>query len=240
MSRLGTSGGTIRLCRELGALGPRRLAWACCSGTLAAGCAIGLLGTSGWLITRASLRPPVLSLSIAIGAVQAFAIGRGVTRYLERLAVHDVSLSALGRLRLLLYDTLEPLVPGALGPGRSGSVLSAFVNDCETVVDALAKVLGAGIDFVSSVLLGMLLAFFLDPANRQESIDILQKAGNLDQQEVIESYDFAKRINFFDTTGKVSPVLLGNLMKVLIAMGELKAPIPMDKIALQGVTQVGD
>jgi thiol reductant ABC exporter CydC subunit len=163
MSRLGTSGGTIRLCRELGALGPRRLAWACCSGTLAAGCAIGLLGTSGWLITRASLRPPVLSLSIAIGAVQAFAIGRGVTRYLERLAVHDVSLSALGRLRLLLYDTLEPLVPGALGPGRSGSVLSAFVNDCETVVDALAKVLGAGIDFVSSVLLGMLLAFFLDP-----------------------------------------------------------------------------
>jgi thiol reductant ABC exporter CydC subunit len=163
MRRLDSGGGTMRLCRDLGALDPRRLAWACCTGALASGCAIGLLATSGWLITRASLRPPVLSLSIAIGAVQAFALGRGTTRYLERLAVHDVSLSALSRLRLVLYDTLEPLVPGALGPGHSGRILSAFVNDSETVVEALAKVLTASIDVVSSLLLGVLLALFLDP-----------------------------------------------------------------------------
>ena len=157
-------GGAIGLCRELGTLGPRRLAWACCAGALAAGCSIGLLATSGWLITRASLRPPVLSLSVAIGAVQAFALGRGIARYLERLAVHNVSLSALGKLRLFLYDTLEPLVPGGLRASRSGSVLSAFVNDCEAVVDALAKALGASIDVTSSILLGVLLAFLLDPA----------------------------------------------------------------------------
>lgn len=84
------------------------------------------------------------------------------------------------------------------------------------------------------------LAFFLDPANKQEAIDILQKAGNLDRQEVVESYDFARRIDFFDTTGKVSRKLLGNLMTVLVAMGELKAPLPMAKIALPGVTQIGD
>jgi ABC-type nitrate/sulfonate/bicarbonate transport system substrate-binding protein len=84
------------------------------------------------------------------------------------------------------------------------------------------------------------LAWFLDATNRDEAIAILQKAGNLDQQEVVESYDFARRIDFFEPTGKVSPKLIGNLMTVLIKMGELQAPIPMDKIALQGVTQVGD
>lgn len=84
------------------------------------------------------------------------------------------------------------------------------------------------------------LAWFLDNKNREEAIDILQKAGNLDRQEVIESYDFARRIDFFEPTGKVSSKLIGNLMAVLIKMGELKAPIPMEKIALQGVTQVGE
>jgi ABC-type transport system involved in cytochrome bd biosynthesis fused ATPase/permease subunit len=106
----------------------------------------------------------VLSLAVAIGAVQAFALGRGVARYLERLALHDVALSTLGKLRLFLYDTLEPLVPGGLGASRSGSVLSAFVTDCEVIVDALAKTLGAAIDVTSSVLLGVLLALLVDPA----------------------------------------------------------------------------
>jgi thiol reductant ABC exporter CydC subunit len=105
----------------------------------------------------------VLSLGIAIGAVQAFALGRGIARYLERLAVHDVALTMLGKLRLSLYDTLEPLVPGGLRAKRSGGVLSAFVSDCEAVADALAKALGAAIDLVSCATLGVLLAFLLDP-----------------------------------------------------------------------------
>jgi ABC-type nitrate/sulfonate/bicarbonate transport system substrate-binding protein len=84
------------------------------------------------------------------------------------------------------------------------------------------------------------LAWFLDDANKEEAIDILQKAGSLDRQEVVETYDFSRHIDFFETTGKVSTKLIGNLMTVLIKMDELKAPIPMEKIALQGVTQIGD
>ena len=155
--------GAIWLWHAVGALGARRLAWAFCTGALAAGCGIGLLATSGWLITRASLRPPVLSLSVAIGAVQAFALCRGIARYAQRLAVHDVTLSTLGKLRLLVYDTLEPLVPGGLGSNRSGSLLSAFVTDCDATVDAFAKALGASIDILSSATLGLVLAWLLDP-----------------------------------------------------------------------------
>lgn len=153
----------IVLWRESGTPGARKLAWAAFTGVLAACCSIGLLATSGWLITRASLEPPVLSLSIAIGAVQAFALGRGIARYMQRLAVHDVALSTLGKLRLFVYDKLEVLVPGKLGKNRSGRVLSAFVTDCETAVDALAKGLGAAIDLASTATLGLVLAWLIDP-----------------------------------------------------------------------------
>ena len=36
--------------------------------------ALGLLATGGWLLLSASLRPPILLLSIAIGAVQLFSL----------------------------------------------------------------------------------------------------------------------------------------------------------------------
>lgn len=153
----------LGICRDLGALAPRRILWAFLTGALAAGCGVGLLATSGWLITRASLEPPVLSLSIAIGAVQAFALCRGIARYAERLALHDVSLSALGKLRLSLFDTLEPLVPGGLGSNRAGSLLTSFVSDCDTVVDAMARSLGAFVDVTTSAILGLLLAVLIDP-----------------------------------------------------------------------------
>jgi len=84
------------------------------------------------------------------------------------------------------------------------------------------------------------LAWFLDDKNRAEAIAILQKASNLPQEEVAESWDLTRKIPLFETTGKVSKTLIGNLMKVLIAMGQLSVPIPMEKIALAGVTQIGD
>jgi ABC-type nitrate/sulfonate/bicarbonate transport system substrate-binding protein len=84
------------------------------------------------------------------------------------------------------------------------------------------------------------LAFFESPANREEAIEILRNVSKLDEKVIIKSYDFSRRIPFFETTGKVSKSLLGNLMKVLIAMGEIQHPIPMEKIALEGVTQIGD
>jgi len=84
------------------------------------------------------------------------------------------------------------------------------------------------------------LAWWLDDANRQEAIDILRKAGSLDEQEVAASYAFSRKIPFFETTGKLSKTQLGSLMTVLIAMGELQAPLPMERIALPGVSEIGE
>ncbi|HTZ10184.1 MAG TPA: thiol reductant ABC exporter subunit CydC [Acidimicrobiales bacterium] len=156
-------GSTLGAARAVADLSPRRLLPAAAAGAASAACGVGLLATSAWLITRAALRPPVLSLSIAIGLVQAFALGRGVTRYLQRLCVHDVALGVLGRLRLRLFDTLEPLVPGGLGPGGTGQALSAVVSDTEQVAAGLARTLTATVDVAGAAVLGTAVTVLVDP-----------------------------------------------------------------------------
>jgi ATP-binding cassette subfamily C protein CydC len=138
----------------------RQLWPAALGGALSAVSGIGLLATSGWLITRASERPPVLSLCVAIGAVQAFSLGRGLFRYFERLGVHSLSLQRLGQVRLRLFDLLEPRVPGAIGPGAA---LAGLVSEADAVAQGLAKQVGTRVDFVSSALAGTLLAVLVGP-----------------------------------------------------------------------------
>ena len=133
------------------------------AGALTSACGIGLLSTSGWLITRASQRPPVLSLSIAIGAVQAFSLGRGLARYVERIGVHRLCLGKLGRLRLRLFDVAVPLVPGTVGGNGTAGVLSSFVSDTELVAEGYARSTTAAIEVSASVVLGTVVAALLDP-----------------------------------------------------------------------------
>jgi ABC-type nitrate/sulfonate/bicarbonate transport system substrate-binding protein len=84
------------------------------------------------------------------------------------------------------------------------------------------------------------LDWFLDEGNRQEAIEILRKTGNLEEKEVAQAYAFSRQIPFFETTGKLSRKQLGSLMNVLMAMGELRAPLPMERIALEGVSEIGE
>ena len=78
------------------------------------------MATAGYLISRAAERPPILSLMVAIVAVQFFGIGRPVVRYLERLASHDMTLRVLGRLRARFFERIEPLAPAQLDGYRTG------------------------------------------------------------------------------------------------------------------------
>ena len=128
---------------------------------MSAACGIGLLATSGWFITRAAEHPPVFVLSIAIGSVQAFALGRGIARYLQRLSVHDLTLEVLGKLRLSLFDHLEPVVPGGLR--ETSGVFSGFVTDAESVVEAFSKEVTATVDITASIFLGAVIACLIQP-----------------------------------------------------------------------------
>ncbi|PZF79432.1 thiol reductant ABC exporter subunit CydC [Jiangella anatolica] len=103
--------------------------------------ALALMGTAAWLLARAAEQPPLAALSLAIVGVRAFATGRGVFRYAERLASHDAALRALATLRGKVYDSLVPLAPSGLPAYRSADLLSRMVNDVEAVQDVVVRVL---------------------------------------------------------------------------------------------------
>ncbi|MGV9274460.1 thiol reductant ABC exporter subunit CydD [Streptomyces griseosporeus] len=112
-----------------------RLVLALLLGSLALGSAVGLMGTSGWLISRASQQPPVLYLMVAVTATRAFGIGRAVFRYTERLVSHDAVLRMLADTRVAVYRRLERLAPAGLRGTRRGDLLSRLVADVDALQD---------------------------------------------------------------------------------------------------------
>ncbi|MFF4314522.1 thiol reductant ABC exporter subunit CydD [Streptomyces sp. NPDC001507] len=112
-----------------------RLLLALLLGALALASAVGLMATSGWLISRASQQPPVLYLMVAVTATRAFGIGRAVFRYGERLVSHDAVLRMLADTRVAVYRRLERLAPAGLRTTRRGDLLSRLVADVETLQD---------------------------------------------------------------------------------------------------------
>ncbi|MEZ3160499.1 thiol reductant ABC exporter subunit CydC [Microbacterium sp. BWT-B31] len=108
-----------------------RFAPAVLSGLGTAASAIALLAASAWLITRAAEQPALLYLSAAIVAVRAFALGRGVFRYLERLTGHEAALAQLATVRAGLVRRLVPLAPDGLGGTGRGALLSGVVDDVD-------------------------------------------------------------------------------------------------------------
>ena len=129
--------------RLLGLLRPQlgRLVLAALLAALAQLCGVGLIAVAGWLISRASQQPPILDLQIAIVAVRAFGLGRGVIRYTERLVGHDAALALLTDLRVACYERLERLAPAGLPAGGRGDLLARLVADVDAVQDLYLRVL---------------------------------------------------------------------------------------------------
>ncbi|GHH67823.1 thiol reductant ABC exporter subunit CydC [Promicromonospora soli] len=139
---------------------PGKVAAAIGLGVLALACAIGLAAVAAWLIARASQMPPVLTLSVAVVSVRAFGIGRGVLRYCERLASHDVALRGMAALRANLYERLaaddRPVTV------KRGELLARIGQDVDDVGDVVVRaIVPAGVALVTSlgsvILLGALL-----------------------------------------------------------------------------------
>jgi ATP-binding cassette subfamily C protein CydC len=133
---------TLRRLLRLVPVARWRLGWAVLLGALTVLFGVGLMATSGYLISRAAERPPILSLMVTIVAVQFFGIGRPFVRYLERLASHDMALRVLGGLRGRFFERIEPLAPAELDAYRKGDLLSRMVAD----VDALQNLYLRGLE----------------------------------------------------------------------------------------------
>ncbi|MCT2086225.1 thiol reductant ABC exporter subunit CydC [Microbacterium enclense] len=143
----------------------RRFAPAILSGFGTAGSAVALLAASAWLIARAAEQPLVMYLSAAVVGVRAFALSRGVFRYLERLTGHDAALERLAGVRADLVRDLVPLAPDGLGRARRGGLLSSVVDDVEELQNLpLRVVLPLSVAALTSLAAVVFTAFVSWPA----------------------------------------------------------------------------
>jgi thiol reductant ABC exporter CydC subunit len=134
-------GGRSPLLRLLAVARPLRgrLLLAVAAGAAATGCGVGLLAVSGFLLSRASQHPAIIAISVAVVAVRALSIGRGVSRYLERLASHDVAFRVLAKVRVAIWRRLEALAPGGLALFRSGDLLARLISDVDATQDLFIR-----------------------------------------------------------------------------------------------------
>ena len=116
-----------------------RLLLAVAAGAAATSCGVALLAVSGFLLARASQHPAIIAISVAVVAVRALSVGRGVSRYLERLASHDVAFRVLAQVRVAIWRRLEALAPAGLELFRSGDLLARLISDVDATQDVFIR-----------------------------------------------------------------------------------------------------
>lgn len=125
---------------------------------------VGLLTTSGYLISRAAQRPEILALGVAIVGVRFFGISRALLRYAERLVSHDLAFRTLTDLRARFFRRLIPLVPGGLPDLGRGELMGRFVGDVDTLQDLYLRGLAPPLVALVAGAVAVGVAFLILPA----------------------------------------------------------------------------
>jgi thiol reductant ABC exporter CydC subunit len=142
-----------------------RLSLATLLGIATVGAGIGLLATSGWLISRASQQPSIAALGISVVAVRFFAITRGLFRYGERLVGHDAAFRSLADQRVTVYESLERIAPAGLPIFHRGDLLSRLVNDVDALQDLMIRVIPAFAVALATGVMTVLLVGWASPGS---------------------------------------------------------------------------
>lgn len=83
------------------------------------------------------------------------------------------------------------------------------------------------------------IAWFADPGNRAEAIAILVKSAHASEKDAEASYDFMRRIGYFEPSAKVSGTELENLVKIEAGQGLVDPGLKVSRLVLPGVTDLG-
>lgn len=141
-----------------------RIVLALLLGVLTGVAGAGLLAVGAYLIGAAALGTPLLALGIPIMLVRLFGVGRGITRYAERLSAHRITFALLTDLRVWCYRRLLPLVPARLSSYRSGDLLTRLVQDVADLEGLYLRVVAPSIvAVVVSVLIVLFFVHFVLP-----------------------------------------------------------------------------
>src|SRR5699024_11983542 len=109
--------------------------------------------------------PLVLHLTVAVVAVRLFGITRGVLRYTERIASHDVALRGMARLREQVYNRLASSRADRVVKLRRGDLLQRGGADVVATGDVVVRaIVPPGVRPVLGVATAGLVAAFLPAA----------------------------------------------------------------------------
>jgi NitT/TauT family transport system substrate-binding protein len=84
------------------------------------------------------------------------------------------------------------------------------------------------------------IEYFYDDRNRAEAIRILVAVSGLKVEDVEKSYDFFRKNNFFDRSGKISRTKMNALLDALVSLGDLRTQGNIERFVLRGIAQVSD
>jgi len=84
------------------------------------------------------------------------------------------------------------------------------------------------------------VAWFDDPANRTEAVDIMTNEMKSARAPVERSYDFLRKINYFAPTNAISRARMQNLINAMKGLGDIKSDITPDKIVVPGLARLVD
>jgi NitT/TauT family transport system substrate-binding protein len=82
--------------------------------------------------------------------------------------------------------------------------------------------------------------YLYDDGNRADVVGILVKVSGLKVEDVEKSYDFFRKNDFFDRTGKISRPKMNALLDALVTLGDLQARGNVERFLLPSVAQLSD
>lgn len=84
------------------------------------------------------------------------------------------------------------------------------------------------------------VAWFNDPAHRDEAVDILVREMKSPRDPVERSYDYLRKIDYFARGNEVSRGRMQNLIDAMKALGDIKTDISPDRVVVPGLTRLVD
>lgn len=201
-------------------------------GFLAGIASVALMGSSGYLISKAALTSQMTTLVVMAACLKLFGFASALSRYGERLYSHRATFTMLSHLRVSFFERLTPLAPGIFGEYRSGDLLSRIVGDVESLQNFLLRVfyppVVLSIVFLSTIffssffsigialvmLIGMLLTVIAVPAlfsvrKRKTDGQVRAKRGSLAVEATEFLYGF-RDLKIHQQLGKKEQLLKKN------------------------------
>jgi NitT/TauT family transport system substrate-binding protein len=84
------------------------------------------------------------------------------------------------------------------------------------------------------------VAWFDDPANRSEAVDILVRQMKSPRDPIERSYDYLRKIDYFAHNNGVSRSRMQNLINAMKALGDIKSGITPERVVMPGLTHLVD